>query len=125
MNTESYYFVSPYVTGVTIDINRNGTQLTHNMNTPMYNSSNIQVGSMQSVGNAWYTNAGKNVTSLTTFITPNGVIVCNLFYITNKEYFVGNVTTTPTFASGIYADQDVTINLIGNSNGTRQLTITY
>ena len=125
MNTEIYYYVSPQATDNIESTVSNGNHVTHNMTTFIYNANNIQVGSMQSVNNAWYTNTGKNVTTTTTFITPNGVVVCNFFYITMGEYLVGSVTATPTFSSGIYANQNVTVELIGNANGTRQIVISY
>ena len=132
MNTEIYYYTVNHLEQNSSVLNHNNIHSTNHISAPLFsinqnnqNNQYIQSGYMYSVNNSFINNDTNNITTLSTFVTPNGVLVCNLYYTTNNKYLTGTITATPTFSSGIYANQTVTIEVNGYDNGIRQLTISF
>ena len=127
MNTEIYYYTVNHLEQNSSVLNHNNIHSTNHISAPLFNvNQNNQSGYMYSVNNSLKLNNGiNNITTLSTFITPNGVLVCNLYYTTNNKYLTGKITAIPTFSSGIYANKNVTIEINEYGNGIRQLTIIF
>jgi hypothetical protein len=93
----------------------------------LYNKDNEIVGQIFSINEHFIHNKISNVTTLTTYNTFNGTIVCNWNYSSDKHYLSGKKETTPTFKDGKYNKKNVKLELEGFSDkdGTRELIINY
>ena len=83
---------------------------------------------MFSVNNHYTENDLSSVTTLTTYNTPFGSLVCNWNYTTDSDYFGGEMTATPTFKSGKYEKyHNLKLKLEGvfDNVGTRKLIVLY
>jgi hypothetical protein len=104
------------------------TYYTTHISANLYDKKNKIVGEVFSINTHYLSNNVTNVTTLTTYITPNGTIVCNWSYTpTNTIYLSGKKETVPTFKDGKYKNKDVKLELEGINDKvrTRELIIKY
>jgi len=121
-----------YYTVDNLEKNKHKIKHTSNFHTShlyanLYDNTGEIVGHVYSVNNYFVYNKISNVTTLTTYSTPNGTVVCTWNYSSDKNYLFGKEETTPTFKSGKYNKKNTKLELQGfdDKNGTRELIISY
>jgi len=125
--TEVYYYPMEELTknSKSITVERDVTY-THYTHAYLYDSQKNRIGTVSSVNFHKVMDGVNRVTTVTTFSTKKGTIVCNLYYETDSEnqpYLQGAADITPEHKTGAYANKKVIMNIIGNPKGDRELTI--
>ena len=121
-----YYYVSELTENsrmMTMEKDRTYTNYTH---AKMYDSQKNHVGAVSSVNFHQVIDGVNRVTTLTTFTTKRGAIVCHVYYendLTN-QYLQGMAADiTPEHETGVYKGKKVTLHINGKPDGERELTI--
>jgi hypothetical protein len=93
----------------------------------LYNKNNEIVGKLFSINEHSIYRKIINVTTLTTYNTKDGTIVCNWNYSSDNNYLFGKKETVPTFTDGKYTKKNVKLELEGlrDKCGVRELIISY
>lgn len=125
--TEVYYYYVEEFNGtskiLTMEKDKTYTNYIH---AKLYDKQHNHVGEMSSV-NFHQIIAEKNrVTTLTTYITKNGSITCNLLYETTPDthYLYGKIEDIITeHETGMYKGKTVALQLNGKQDGEREITI--
>lgn len=125
--TEVYYYHVSDLTEnsrvLTMEKDRTYTNYTH---AKMYDSQKNQVGDVTTVNFHQVIDDKNRVTTMTTFTTKRGTIVCNMYYETtpDNQYLVGKLAdVAPENETGAYRGKNVVVHLDGMSDGSRELTI--
>jgi len=125
--TEVYHYYVAELTEnsrvLTVEKDRVYTNFTH---AKMYDIQNNQVGDVSTVNFHQVIGDKNRVTTLTTFTTKTGSIVCNMYYETDpaNQYLLGKMENiTPENETGAYSGKKVTVHVHGKSDGERELTI--
>ena len=121
-----YYYVSELTENsrmMTMEKDRVYTNYTH---AKMYDSQKNQICNVSTVNFHQVIDDKNRVTTLTTFATKRGAIVCNMYYETtpDNQYLVGKLAdVAPENETGAYRGKNVVVHLDGKSDGARELTI--
>jgi Na+-translocating ferredoxin:NAD+ oxidoreductase RnfG subunit len=125
--TEVYYYSVAELTKnsrvLTVEKDRIYTNYTH---AKMYDIQKNPVGDVSTVNFHQVIDGKNRVTTLTTFTTKTGSIVCNMYYETNpdNQYLLGKIAdVAPENETGAYRGKKVTVHLNGKPDGERELTI--
>ena len=108
---------------LTMEKGRMYTNYTH---AKMYDMQKNQVGDVSTVNFHQVIDGKNRVTTLTTFTTKTGSIVCNMYYETNpdNQYLLGKMAdVAPENETGGYKNKRITVHLNGKPDGERELTI--
>ena len=108
---------------LTMEKGRMYTNYTH---AKMYDRQKNQVGDVSTVNFHQVIDGKNRVTTLTTFTTKTGSIVCNMYYETNpdNQYLLGKIAdVAPENETGGYKNKRITVHLNGKPDGERELTI--
>jgi hypothetical protein len=92
----------------------------------MYDRQKNQVGAVSSVNFHQVIDGVNRVTTLTTFTTKRGAIVCHVYYETDaaNHYLQGMAADiTPEHETGAYKGKKVTLHINGKPDGEREVTI--
>ena len=94
-HSETYiYYVKSLHKNSKINVLDNDTNVyTNHIYADLYNTQNTKVGLVFSVNNHRIINNINHVTTLSTYITPNGTFTCRYYYKTtlNDHYFYGSI----------------------------------
>lgn len=121
-----YYYVSELTKNSKIMNADKDSTYTNHTHAKLYNSRKKPVGVVSSVNFHHIIDGVNRVTTVTTFTTKKGTIVCNLYYETSttNNYMTGiKEDVTPEHLTGDYDGKKVIIRLNGKPDGERELTI--
>lgn len=125
--TEVYYYHASELTEnsrvMSMEKDATYTNYTH---AKMYDAQKNRVGAVSSVNFHQVIDGVNRVTTLTTFTTKHGTIVCNVYYETDvgNHYLQGMAADiTPEHETGVYKGKKVTVHINGKPDGERELTI--
>ena len=94
----------------------------------LYNVQKEKVGQMYSVNHHRKIDDTNHVTTLSTYITPNGTFTCNYYYSAplDENYFYGTMKhVVSENETGKYSGNKINVMLEGKRDGTRVLQVTY
>ena len=121
-----YYYVSELTKNSKIMNADKDSTYTNHTHAKLYDSRKNHVGVVSSVNFHHIIDEVNRVTTVTTFTTKKGTIVCNLYYETSTKnnYMTGiKEDVTPEHLTGEYDGKKVIIHLNGKPDGERELTI--
>ena len=125
--TEVYYYhVSELTENSRVMSMEKDTTYTNYTHAKMYDGQKNHVGEMSSVNFHQVVDGVNRVTTLTTFTTKRGAIVCNVYYETEvgNHYLQGMAEDiTPEHETGAYKGKKVNVHINGKPDGERELTI--
>ena len=125
--TEVYYYHADELTqNSKVAHMEGGATYTNHTHAKMYDRQKNQVGAVSSVNFHQVIDGVNRVTTLTTFTTKRGAIVCNVYYETKvgNHYLQGMAADiTPEHETGAYKGKKVTLRINGKPDGERELTI--
>jgi hypothetical protein len=99
---------------------------TNHTHAKLYDRQKNHVGAVSSVNFHQVIDGVNRVTTLTTFTTKRGAIVCHVYYETDLEnhYLQGMAADiTPEHETGAYKGKKVTLHIDGKPDGDREVTI--
>ena len=125
--TEVYYYHASELTenSKVAHIERDATY-TNYTHAKIYDAQKNRVGAVSSVNFHQVIDGVNRVTTLTTFTTKSGAIVCNVYYetVVGSHYLQGMAADiTPEHETGGYKGKKVTVHINGKPDGERELTI--
>lgn len=125
--TEVYYYHADELTenSKVTHMERDVTYTNHT-HAKMYDAKKNLVGAVSSVNFHQVIDGVNRVTTLTTFTTKRGAIVCHVYYETDaaNHYLQGMAADiTPEHETGAYRGKKVTLHINGKPDGERELTI--
>ena len=125
--TEVYfYYVAELAENSRVLTLEKGRMYTNYTHAKMYDRQKNHVGNVSSVNFHQVVDDKNRVTTLTTFTTNTGSIVCNMYYETNpdNQYLLGKIAdVAPENETGSYKGKRITVHLNGKPDGERELTI--
>ncbi len=125
--TEVYYYHVDDLTenSKLTHMERDATYTNHT-HAKLYDRQKNHVGAVSSVNFHQVIDGVNRVTTLTTFTTKRGAIVCHVYYETDLEnhYLQGMAADiTPEHETGAYKGKKVTLHIDGKPDGDREVTI--
>ena len=125
--TEVYYYhVSDLTDNSKIVHAEKDSTYTNHTHAQMYDSQKNRVGAVSTVNFHHIIDGVNRVTTLTTFTTKKGAIVCNVYYETDtsNNYLQGMAADiTPEHQTGAYKGKHLTMHIDGKPDGEREVTI--
>ena len=125
--TEVYYYhVSDLTDNSKMMHAEKDSAYTNHTHAQMYDSQKNRVGTVSTVNFHHIIDGVNRVTTLTTFTTKRGAIVCHVYYETDLEnhYLQGMAADiTPEHQTGAYNGKNVTMHIDGKPDGEREVTI--
>lgn len=125
--TEVYYYHADELTeNSKIAHAEKDSTYTNHTHAKMYDRQKNQVGAVSSVNFHQVIDGVNRVTTLTTFTTKRGAIVCHVYYETDaaNHYLQGMAADiTPEHETGAYKGKKVTLHINGKPDGEREVTI--
>ena len=129
-HSETYiYHVKSLDKNSKINVVDNDTNVyTNHIYADLYNTQNTKVGHVYSVNHHRKINNINHVTTLSTYITPNGTFTCSYYYDTtlNDHYFYGSMKhVISENETGKYNGKKINVTLDGKKDGKRIMHVTY
>lgn len=121
-----YYYVDEFHANSKILTMEKDKTYTNYIHAKLYDKQHNHVGEMSSVNFHQIIGEKNRVTTLTTYITKNGSITCNLLYETTPDthYLYGKIEDIITeHETGMYKGKTVALQLNGKPDGEREVTI--
>ena len=121
-----YYYVAELAENSRVLTMEKGRMYTNYTHAKMYDSKKNHAGNVSSVNFHQVVDEKNRVTTLTTFTTNTGSIVCNMYYETTaaNQYLLGKIAdVAPENETGSYKGKNITVHLNGKPDGERELTI--
>lgn len=121
-----YYYVAELAENSRVLTMEKGRMYTNYTHAKMYDRQKNHVGNVSSVNFHQVVDDKNRVTTLTTFTTNTGSIVCNMYYETTatNQYLLGKIAdVAPENETGGYKGKRITVHLNGKHDGERELTI--
>lgn len=121
-----HYFISDFEKNAEQLVLAPGKTYSQYILAKLYNEDNQHIGEVASVNHHQIIGDKNHVTTLTTYITPNGTITCNIYYTTKPDdnYLYGIVENIVTEnETGMYKGKKVVLHIDGKLGGKRVLSI--
>ena len=101
---------------------------TNHIYAELYNLQKEKIGHVYSVNHHRKINDTNHVTTVSTYITPDGTFTCNYYYSAplDENYFYGTMKNVVSEnETGKYNGKKINVVLEGKKDGTRDLQVTY